>query len=165
LIEKISLKLKLKTPFYQIISYKMNNKQELIIHLPTQGCPYLVINKNPDELKDIQELVGFPNKSGLFQPICKEYFVIHPLFVEENKYWCLAHKLVKHNKPKIYCNENGINEHLCMNMACIYTLAARPLSGEVYLIVKKKTYDKICDKVGYRFKEFNFNEDLESDEE
>ena len=143
----------------------MNNKQELIIHLPTQGCPYLVTNKNPDELKDIKELVGFPNKSGLFERIPPEYFVIHPLFVKENKYWCLAHTLVRDTKPKIYCNENGINENLCMNMACIYIPATDILSGEIYLIVKKKSYDKICDKVGYRFKEFNFNEDEESDEE
>ena len=40
-----------------------------------------------------------------------------------------------------------------------------PLFGEVFICITKKQYNKVCDEVGYKFKEYNFNEDYNESEE
>jgi len=136
-----------------------------IIHLPTQGHPYLVKNKT-EKLEDIQELVGFPQKQqSYFQKLDSKMWVIHPLFVEENKYWRLAEELRKMLKSTTYINEAGGCRKFLNNMGCINLWNGNPLFGEVFICITKKQYDKVCNRLGYKFNEFNFNEDVGSDEE
>ena len=130
-----------------------------VIHLPTQGHPYLIKNKTEE---DFNELVGYPAKSGGVERIHKDNYIIHPMFCYENKYWNFAEELRKNNKSTTIVNEEGINEGLCYNMACVGFYDGKPhspLCGQVFISITKKQYDKVCRKLGYKLNEFNFNED------
>ena len=141
----------------------MSNKY--IIHLPTLGHPYIVKNKT-EKLEDLQELVAFPHKEKSYvECVNKNNYIIHPMFCEDNKYWRLANELKNKSKIKTYVNETGMLEDYNSNMGLINLNTRMPLFGEVFICITKKQYNKICDKVGYKFKEFNFNEDCDSEEE
>tara|TARA_R110002020_G_scaffold473373_2_gene702527 strand:- start:2462 stop:2890 length:429 start_codon:yes stop_codon:yes gene_type:complete len=138
----------------------MSNKY--IIHLPTVGHPYIVKNKT-DKLEDLQELVAFPKKTGYIECVNKNSYIIHPGFCEDNKYWRLTNELKNKSKITTYVNEDGMGKYN-LNMACINLNLRCPLFGEVFICISKKKYDKICNKLGYKLKEYNFNEDYnESD--
>jgi len=138
---------------------------KLIIHCPTQGSPYIVKNKK-EELEDLQELVGFPNyeEQSLVEEVNNKNWIIDPMFCEENKNWNLAEECRK-IKSTTYVNEEGIPRNYCVNMACININSRNPLFGEVFICISKKKYDKICEKLNHKLKEFDFNEDISSEEE
>ena len=140
----------------------MGQKAKHIIHLPTQGHPYLVKNKT-DELKDLQELVAYPLEKKAYFEIVKNW-IIHPMFCESNKYWNLANDIRK-CKSTTYVNEMGIPNGYLNNMGCINMNTGIPLFGEVYISITKKQYDKVCNKLGYKLKQYNFNEDMDEDED
>jgi len=128
---------------------------KIIVHLPTIGKPYVVIDKK-ENMKDLQQLVG-----GYFEVLNNKMWRIHPLF--DNEDWNLAKAILSYGRSKTYINENGIGLELGMNMACI--TEKRPLSGEVYLILTEKAYKKICEKQEYKLKESKWNEDYEDEDE
>ena len=128
-----------------------------IIHLQTQGEPYIVKNKT-EECEDLQELVGFPQKEkSYYEKLDNKIWRIHPLFIEANKYWRLAEELRKY-KHTTYVNEEGISRGFVNNMGCISLWNANTLFGEVFICITKNKYDKVCNKLGYKLNEFNFNE-------
>jgi len=136
-----------------------------IIHLPTLGNPYIVKNKTED-LEDLQELVAFPNKEKSYiECVNKNNYVINPMFCEDNKYWRLVNELKNKSKIKTYVNENGMMEELHFNMGCINLNTRMPLFGEVFICITKKQYNKVCDKLDYKLKEYNFNEDDDESED
>jgi len=130
---------------------------KIIVHLPTIGNPYVVIDKT-ENCKDLQQLVG-----GYFEDLNNKMWRIHPLF--DNRGWNLARAIMLYGRSKTYVNDNGIGLDLGLNMACIWNTETIPLSGEVYLILTEKAYKKICDKQEYKLKEANWNEDQEEYED
>ena len=140
----------------------MSNKY--IIHLPTLGHPYIVKNKT-EKLEDLQELVAFPNKEiSYFECINKNNYFIQPMFCEDNKYWRLVNELKNKSKIRTYVNETGMMGKYNLNMGCFNLNTRMPLFGEVFICITKKQYNKICDKLDYKLKEYNFNEDDEDDD-
>lgn len=145
--------------------------KEVLIHLPTIGSPYLITDKQL-KLETIQELVGYPDKSGHFQLVDRAMWLVHGMFCKENDSWRLVEAFRENQHTETYVNENAVNLNLDMNVACIgrgceykgnVLYESSPLQGEVYMALTKKMYNKICDKMGHRLKECKWNEDQEEE--
>jgi len=138
----------------------MPQKKELIV-LPVIGNPYICNDKSGDNFKDIQEVVD-----GYFEGVDTDRFFIHPMFITEEPRWSAIHTLqqtLKKSQYNIYCNENGINELLCPNYACLYngSEGLRPMLGVIAITITKKNLEK----AGVELPTKGFREDEESEDE
>ena len=116
------------------------------IVLPLFGSPYIVgvpLKKMAKERAErIEKLVD-----GKFEEFDRKNFVIHPLFVKENKRWCAAAKLLNYQHTKVYVNEMGAFDY-SPNMATVITNTAYRvggcphLFGEIVLEVPTDGFEK-----------------------
>jgi hypothetical protein len=121
----------------------MPQKKEIII-LPVVGKPYICNDKSADKLKDLQEIV-----EGYIEKVPPQFFHIHPMFINAEPRWKAVYTMLeelKNNQFTIYCNENGINEELCANMACINAnpiFGVKPLMGMIFITTSRKNIEKL----------------------
>jgi len=148
----------------------MSDKKVCVI-LPVVGKPYVAADMDGDNLDDLKKIVdGYVEwvkitKSNYTQ------FMIHPMFINEQPRWAVAHKIIKSGKPKMMVlNEEGACSHsdCCANMAVLVirpqaeTWGLKPVMGMCAIVIKKGWLGGIDTENILPYK--NFMEDESEDE-
>ena len=119
-----------------------------IIVLPTFGAPYLLAVVRKDKKGEALSKGVDGDERGDFAPFDRKQFVIHPMFVAENRRWAMAEGLRQYPHTMVWVNEAGIPKGLAPNMATVLRPEMRVggcphLLGDIVLDVPANAFKKL----------------------